>query len=93
MPVDAVAGVVHQVIERLALPGLAQRGPQPIGERGEASDVAGVELEGDRLAAHCRDLGDDGLCVIASAPVGEDDVAVAGDAKGGISAKAAAGAG
>ena len=55
----AMAGVVDEVVEAVALPGLAQGGAQPLGEGGESRDVAGVELQGDGLAAHRLDLGDE----------------------------------
>jgi hypothetical protein len=55
---------------------------------------AGIQLQGDSLAAHGLDFGDDGLRVLSPALVGEDDVAAAaGDAEGGVAAQAAAGAG
>ena len=56
----AVAGVVNEVIEGVALPGLAQHLPQAVSERRKASNVADIELDGDHLAAQRFDLGDDG---------------------------------
>jgi len=69
--------------------------PDHAGKRGWQSRIKGdVELEGDRLAPHSRDLGDGRLRVLAATLIGEHDVvAVAGDAEGGTAAKPAAGTG
>jgi hypothetical protein len=63
-------------------------------KNGEAGNLAGVELQRHRLAAHALDFGDDSLCVFAAALIGEDDIAaVTGDVESGVAAEPAAGAG
>ncbi len=90
----AVSGIVHEMVERFARPGFAQRCSQTTSKVGEAGNLAGVELQRHRLAAHALDFGDDSLCVFAAALIGEDDIAaVTGDVESGIAAETAAGAG
>jgi hypothetical protein len=82
------------VIKGVAAPGRVQRRTDALDEGGNRGDVADVELQGDCLAPHAFDLGHDGLRAFGAAAIGEDDVAaVAGDADGGVAAKAAAAAG
>lgn len=74
----AMVGIVHEVVEGPAIPDLAQRRPQVLGE---GADVAGVEPQRDHLADHRLDLRDDHPGFVGAAAIGQDDVAaVAGDA-------------
>ncbi len=86
-----MAGVVDEVIERIALPDIAEGLAKPFRKWREARDAGGVELKRDRPASHCLDLCGDGLSVLAAAVIGEDNVAaLASDVEGGIAAEPAA---
>ncbi|MNL25088.1 hypothetical protein D3C87_1465560 [compost metagenome] len=90
----AMAGVVDDVINRVAVPGVAQRDLQALDECGKGGRVADIQLQGDRLAAHLFDVGHNGLGVRLAALVGKDNIAAfAGDIQGGATAQATAAAG
>ncbi len=92
--VVAVAGIVHEVVESLALPDLAQHASQTLGERCKALDVAAVELQGDCLAPHRVDLLDHVAGVVATALKSQNDIAAsAGNVQSRVSAESTAGAG
>jgi len=49
----AVPGIVDEVVEIAALPIILKRHAQPLSEIAELRNVATVELQRNRLAAHC----------------------------------------
>jgi hypothetical protein len=90
----AVAGVVDQVIEGLALPGLRDRGAQPCDEIRKAADLASIELQRHGLAAERGDLGHGRGSLAGVAQVGQHHVAaLAGDVHCHIAAETAAATG
>jgi hypothetical protein len=92
--VGAGPGVVDQVVEALSAPGLPERRAHLGDEAVEARDVAGIQAQGQGLAAQGLDLGHGGVGLVAAAMVGQDHVAApAGDVEGGVAAQAAAAAG
>src|SRR5690606_15390135 len=89
----ADAGVVDQGVDGVRLPA-DERLAQFVDEAGEASDVAGIELQGDGTAAKGFHLGHRGPGGVAVGQVGQDDVVpVAGERACGGAAQAAAAAG
>lgn len=92
--VDANAGVVHQRIEAVALPGGAEGQAHPLGEVGERGATTYIQLQGDGLATQRTNLRHHRIGLGLVAVVGEDQVmAVASQMQGSVLAQAAARAG
>ena len=84
----AVSGIVDQMVEGVAVPCRAQGRADTLDEAGDLGDVADIELQRDRPAAHGFDLGHDGLRALGAVAIGQDHVAaMARDADGGVAAK------
>ncbi len=91
--VDAHAGVVDEVVERIALPRGGQRGLHAVGEPRERRAVAGVQLQRHGLAAQRLQFAHDGVRLGLVALVREDRVdAALGELQHGAAAEAAAAA-
>ena len=88
---EAVAGIVHQMVEALAAKCLLQRQAQSLREGGKFGDVGAVQLKGRGPASQCLDLGNGALREVLTAPIGDDDIAaLARDVDGHVAAEAAA---
>ncbi|MNN35992.1 hypothetical protein D3C81_1498630 [compost metagenome] len=89
-----MAGVVDQVVERLAAKGCLQRRLHLFTEFREALDVGDIQLDGDGLSAYAGDLIDHRCGFFGSAAISDDHIAaMLGDAEGGVAAQATAGTG
>jgi hypothetical protein len=76
-------GVVYQIVERCALPGVGQFGRHLLGEARERFTGADIERKRDRAAAAVLDGGDGLLRPLRVGVVGHDDPGAAfGDAGG-----------
>ena len=84
-------GVVHQVVELVALPVLRQCRLHGCGKCGEARAERHIQRQGDSAAAHLLDLGHHGQRVVTLALVGQHHVSAArGQRQRGAPAQAAA---